>query len=132
MTSSVLSRVAGLGVLTAAGQLLIVGSLPAYSNVFDPGTYGEYVIFVGCYTVLSVLAGVRYDSAIVLPRSDGVAASLSALVMLDRAGGSAADRGGDAAGRRRRGGCRRVGSGRCEFRLRLGGGNLGRARCSAA
>jgi len=81
MSSSILSRVAGLGVLTAAGQLLIVGSLPAYSNIFDPGTYGEYVIFVGCYTVLSVLAGVRYDSAIVLPRSDGVAASLSALVM---------------------------------------------------
>ena len=81
MSSSILSRVAGLAVLTAAGQLLIVGSLPAYSNIFDPGTYGEYVIFVGCYTVLSVLAGVRYDSAIVLPRSDGVAASLSALVM---------------------------------------------------
>jgi lipopolysaccharide exporter len=82
MTSSILSRVAGLGILTAAGQLLIVGSLPAYSNAFDPGTYGEYVIFVGCYTALSVLAGVRYDSAIVLPRSAGVAASLTALVML--------------------------------------------------
>ena len=36
MSSSILSRVAGLGVLTAAGQLLIVGSLPAYSNIFDP------------------------------------------------------------------------------------------------
>ena len=82
MTSSVISRVAGLGALTAAGQLLIIGSLPAYSNVFDPGTYGEYVIFVGAYTVVSALAGVRYDSAIVLPRDDGVAVTLSALAIL--------------------------------------------------
>jgi O-antigen/teichoic acid export membrane protein len=81
MTSSVFSRVAGLGALTAAGQLLIVGSLPAYSNIFDPSTYGEYVIFVGMYSVLSVLAGLRYDSAIVLPRNDGVAYALSALIM---------------------------------------------------
>jgi O-antigen/teichoic acid export membrane protein len=81
MTSSVVSRVAGLGALTAAGQLLIIGSLPAYSKIFDPGTYGEYVIFVGIFTVLSVIAGARYDSAIVLPRDDGVAAALSSLVM---------------------------------------------------
>src|SRR5205814_2383518 len=82
MAVSVVSRVAGLGTLTAAGQVLIIGSLPAYTKVFDPSTYGEYVIFVGAYTVVSVLAGMRYDSAIVLPRKDGVAFALSALVML--------------------------------------------------
>jgi O-antigen/teichoic acid export membrane protein len=82
MAVSVVSRVAGLGILTAAGQLLIIGSLPTYSKIFDPSTYGEYVIFVGAYTVVSVLAGMRYDSAIVLPRNDGVASALSALVML--------------------------------------------------
>ena len=62
--------------------MLIIGSLPAYSKIFDPGAYGEYVIFVGAFAVVSVLAGVRYDSAIVLPRNDGVAFTLSALVML--------------------------------------------------
>lgn len=82
MAVSVVSRVAGLGALTAAGQLLIIGSLPTYSKIFDPGTYGEYVIFVGAYAVVSVLAGLRYDSAIVLPRNDGVASALSTLVML--------------------------------------------------
>jgi O-antigen/teichoic acid export membrane protein len=82
MGARVVSRIAGLGGLTAAGQLLIIGSLPAYSRVFDPDAYGAYVIFVGAYTVVSVLAGVRYDSAIVLPRGDGMAAALSALVML--------------------------------------------------
>jgi O-antigen/teichoic acid export membrane protein len=82
MTSSVISRVAGLGALTAAGQLLIIGSLPVYSNIFDPRTYGEYVIFVGAYTVIGALAGVSYDSAIVLPRSHGIAATLTSLVVL--------------------------------------------------
>jgi O-antigen/teichoic acid export membrane protein len=82
MAVSVFSRVAGLGTLTAAGQLLIIGSLPIYSKIFDPSTYGEYVIFVGAFSVVSVLAGLRYDSAIVLPRSDWVASVLAALVML--------------------------------------------------
>jgi O-antigen/teichoic acid export membrane protein len=82
MISSVVSRVAGLGALTAAGQLLIIGSLPAYSRLFEPGTYGEYLIFVGAFAVVSVLAGLRYDSAIVLPRSEAMAAALFALVML--------------------------------------------------
>jgi O-antigen/teichoic acid export membrane protein len=82
MAASVVSRVAGLGALTAAGQLIVVGTLPAYSRVFDPGTYGEYVVFVGAFTVVSVLAGVRYESAIVLPRNPGIAALLTALVLL--------------------------------------------------
>lgn len=81
MSFRVMSRVAGLGALTAAGQLLTIGSLPAYSTVFDPGTYGEYVIFVGVFAVVSVIAGLRYDSAIVLPLNDGAAVSLSGLVM---------------------------------------------------
>jgi O-antigen/teichoic acid export membrane protein len=81
MSFSVASRVAGLGALTAAGQLLIVGTLPLYSRTFDPSAYGEYIVFVGAYTVVSVLAGIRYDSAIVLPRNDGLALALSSLVL---------------------------------------------------
>src|SRR5579862_5372839 len=81
MTASVVSRAAGLGALSAAGQLIIIGSLPAYSRLFDPGTYGEYLIFVGAAAVVSVFAGVRYDSAIVLPRNDRIAGMLTAVVM---------------------------------------------------
>jgi hypothetical protein len=82
MAANVLSRAAALGALSAAGQLIIIGSLPAYSRLFDPGTYGEYLIFVGAVGVVSVFAGVRYDSAIVLPRNDRTAGMLTALVML--------------------------------------------------
>jgi len=82
MASSVVSRAAGLGALTAAGQFIIIGSLPTYSRVFDPGAYGEYLIFVGAVGIVAVFAGLRYDSAIVLPRDDRIAGRLSALVML--------------------------------------------------
>jgi lipopolysaccharide exporter len=82
MSSSIVSRAAALGALTAAGQLIIVGTLPMYSKIFDPAAYGEYVIFVGAIGVVGVLAGVRYESAVVLPRSDKTAIALSALVML--------------------------------------------------
>ena len=81
MASSVFSRAAGLGALTAAGQLIIIGSLPTYSRVFDPGAYGQYLIFVGAVGIVSVFAGLRYDSAIVLPRDDRIASRLSVLVM---------------------------------------------------
>lgn len=70
-----------MGALTAAGQLIIIGSLPTYSRVFDPAAYGEYLIFVGAVGIVSVFAGLRYDSAIVLPRDDRIASRLSALVM---------------------------------------------------
>jgi len=82
MAPTVVSRTVALGALTAAGQLIIVGSLPTYSVVFDPAAYGEYLVFVGAVGVLAVFAGVRYDSAIVLPRSTRFAAALFALVML--------------------------------------------------
>jgi O-antigen/teichoic acid export membrane protein len=82
MASRVVSRAAGLGALTAAGQFVIVTTLPTYSRLFDPGRYGEYVVFVGTVGVVSVLAGLRYDSAIVLPRNDRMARALSALVMV--------------------------------------------------
>ncbi len=82
MATNVVSRAAGIGALSAAGQLIIIGSLPAYSRLFDPATYGEYLIFVGAAGVLSVFAGVRYDSAIVLPRNDRIASFLTGLVMV--------------------------------------------------
>jgi hypothetical protein len=50
--------------------------------VLAPGPYGEYVIFVGSAGIIGVLAGVRYDSAIVLPRNDRIAGALTALVLL--------------------------------------------------
>ncbi len=68
--------------LTGAGQLLIIGTLPLYSRFFEPGIYGQYVIFIGAFTIASVLAGVRYDTAIVLPRAQHLAAALSVLVLL--------------------------------------------------
>jgi lipopolysaccharide exporter len=82
MPATVVSRTAALGALTALGQLIIVGSLPTYSLIFDPAVYGEYLVFVGAVGVLGVFAGVRYDSAIVLPRNARLAAGLFALVML--------------------------------------------------
>src|SRR5579871_361774 len=81
MRGWVISRVAGLGALTAAGQLVVIGTLPLYSRLFDPATYGVYVVFVGACAVTSVLAGLRYDSAIVLPRGRLMAAALSGLVV---------------------------------------------------
>ena len=82
MPARFLPRAAALGALTAAGQLLLIATLPLYSRFFDPTAYGQFILFVGISTVLSVFAGLRYDSAIVLPLDARTADSLTALVTL--------------------------------------------------
>lgn len=64
----------------AVGQVLTIVTLPLLSREFDPSTFGLYAVFVGMYAVISVVAGLRYDTAIVLPRNASVAIGLSALV----------------------------------------------------
>jgi O-antigen/teichoic acid export membrane protein len=79
---SVGSRIFALGVFAALGQVLIVVTLPLFSHIYDPATYGSYVLFVGVFAVCSVFAGLRYESAIVLARANNVAVSLSAIVCM--------------------------------------------------
>jgi hypothetical protein len=79
MAASVVSRVGGLGALTAAGQLDHHRRC-RFIRAFSTPAYGEYVI-CSAPTPWSVCsAGLRYDSAIVLPRREAIALSLSLLV----------------------------------------------------
>lgn len=59
---------------TAAGQLVVVLGAPALARVYSPSQFGVYGFYTGVLSVLSVCAGLRYDSAIPIAhrRSDAV------------------------------------------------------------
>jgi len=75
------SHIVRLTAGNGSAQFLQLLSLPLISRLFAPDEFGLYVLFAGALAVLSVFAGLRYDSAIILPRRDAPAVALAALVL---------------------------------------------------
>lgn len=51
-------------------QLISLGFLPLLGRVYGPTAFGYFAIFVACTALLSVVATLRYELAIVLPPED--------------------------------------------------------------
>ena len=64
-----------------AAQALQLAALPLISGYAIPATFGVYVLFMGVCAVASLLAGLRYDAAIVVARHDREAARVARLVL---------------------------------------------------
>jgi O-antigen/teichoic acid export membrane protein len=64
---------------TLAAQVATVAALPILSRIFSPASFGEYAIYISATTLLVVLATLRYEMAIVLPRSEREAAAIKKL-----------------------------------------------------
>lgn len=65
-----------------SGQVLQLAALPLVSRYATPADFGTYTLFVGVCSIASVLAGLRYDSAIIVARSHAQAARIARLVIL--------------------------------------------------
>ena len=59
-----------LAASTVAGQLTQLLTLPWVSRYAPPDAFGTYTVFVGFCAIAMVFAGLRYDAAIVVARSD--------------------------------------------------------------
>jgi len=71
-----------LGACAVGSQLILFGTLPVLARLYAPAAFGVYTIFLGVAAIAGVFAGLRYDSAAVLPRLDGGALALANLVLL--------------------------------------------------
>jgi O-antigen/teichoic acid export membrane protein len=66
---------------TAAGQVIALLALPIISRLYQPETYGVFVVFVAVAQIGVVIACGRYDLAIVLPRRHGAAAAVAVVAI---------------------------------------------------
>lgn len=80
------SRGIGRSILTLVSgsmlaQLATVAAMPILSRLYTPAAFGEYSLFVSISLLVAVVATLRYEMAIVLPRSIREAAALKRLTM---------------------------------------------------
>lgn len=64
---------------TMAAQLVTLAATPILSRVYGPGPFGEFALFVSATTLIAILGTLRYEMAIVLPRSQREAAAIARL-----------------------------------------------------
>ena len=66
---------------SAAAQLLLSLALPVLARLYTPAEYGVLAVYSAILTVLVVVASLRYESAIRLPREESSAGSLLVLTL---------------------------------------------------
>jgi len=69
-------RVLTVGVVRALAILFIVGTLPIITRLYDPGDYSEWIVWTSAVLLVSSIATLSYEFAIVLPKQDRDAANL--------------------------------------------------------
>ena len=67
---------------TAGAQVIMAGSMPVLSRLYNPEAFGVLAVFTAVTSVLTVLATCKYELAIVLPREDDDAANIFVLTCL--------------------------------------------------
>jgi O-antigen/teichoic acid export membrane protein len=66
---------------TAASQAIVVLSSPILTRLYAPAEFGALSVYIAVLSILTMLAGLRYQLAIPLARSDGSAANVLALAL---------------------------------------------------
>ena len=61
---------------TAVAQLITIAAIPFISRLFDPDEFGVAALFLSIVMLLSVFATLKFEGAIVLPKSDDTAINL--------------------------------------------------------
>ncbi|HEX3010914.1 MAG TPA: oligosaccharide flippase family protein [Syntrophomonadaceae bacterium] len=79
---SFLRNVATLMTGTVLAQALTVLTSPLLTRIYSPDNYGILSLFISIMAVLAIIAGWRYELAIVLPEKDEDAANLLVLSIL--------------------------------------------------
>ncbi len=64
---------------SGAGQLITLLAAPILTRLYSPDDYGILAVYTGLLGLVIVIASLRYQLAIVLPRTDGSAANILVL-----------------------------------------------------
>ena len=67
---------------TAIGALITIVASPVLTRYYTPDAFGIFAVFSSIVSLISIVVCMRYEVAIVLPKSDGEAINLLALCIL--------------------------------------------------
>jgi O-antigen/teichoic acid export membrane protein len=67
---------------TSIGALITVVATPIITRYFTPDAFGIFAVFSSIVSILSIIACMRYEAAIMLPKSDEEAINIFALGLL--------------------------------------------------
>ena len=67
---------------TAIGQLITFATTPILSRLYSPEQFGTLAVFVSMTSILGIVAVLKYEQAIPLPRSDRKSTSILALCII--------------------------------------------------
>lgn len=67
---------------TSSAQFLIIMASPVLTRLYTPSDFGILAVFAGLLALLGVIASLRYEIAIPLPKTDQDAANVVALCLL--------------------------------------------------
>ena len=62
-----------------AGQAIIVAASPILTRLYSPEDFGVLAVFASLLSILSIVASLRYQLAIPLPKTDEEAANVTVL-----------------------------------------------------
>lgn len=71
-----------MGGITSIAQALPVLAAPVLSRIYTPEEFGVYTVFISILSATWMVAGFRYEQAIILPEGDREAATLGSLARL--------------------------------------------------
>lgn len=69
-----------------AGQIIVLLASPLITRLYSPDEFGILAVYTGLLGMVTTVASLRYQLAIVLPRTDGSAANVLALALIILAG----------------------------------------------
>lgn len=78
--------VLALSTATAIGQAIAILTSPVITRLYSPEDFGVLAVYSSYLGIIIVIASLRYELAIPLPRSDGSAANVLALSLVNLAG----------------------------------------------
>lgn len=65
---------------TAASQIIVILLTLALTRIYSPAVFGQFAVYTSIVAIIAVIATLRYDLAIMLPKSDANAALLKGVV----------------------------------------------------
>jgi O-antigen/teichoic acid export membrane protein len=65
---------------TAASQVIVILLTLVLTRIYSPAAFGQFAVYTSIVAIIAVIATLRYDMAIMLPKSDANAAVLKSVV----------------------------------------------------